>query len=290
MSCSWPVDENSPKLCRLSARSAVLRDDSRAVFPPPPMARLQPMPASHELLAPFDVAITALRPNWAKPDPDMREELRRLGWKVLENTGSSSQEGLWQKLEASMAERGGVVDPQQSEISRGIFDELPPWKILMLVEDQMREDDSALLQTTGRRRSADQYEDSMKMQLMFGVMVRAMQYIKLADTSRLPVERMTLQELLRKWGAFRHVGSGACAGCAGADGGGSQDNGALQLQVPGESQIMTVRNVQLDIEKIQVGFLPFLAVRWRGECLFQEDSSCGNGHHAHEHSRSAVPC
>jgi hypothetical protein len=58
-----------------------------AVFPPPPMARLQPMPASHELLAPFDVAIRALRPNWAKPDPEMRKEVLRLGWKVLEETG-----------------------------------------------------------------------------------------------------------------------------------------------------------------------------------------------------------
>ena len=216
------------------------------------MARLQPTPASHELLAPFDVAIRALRPNWAKPDPDMREEVRRLGWRVLDNTGSSSQAGIWQKLEATMAERGGVVDPLQSEISRGIFDELPPWKILMLVEDQMREDDSALLQGTGRRRSADQYEDSMKMQLMFGVMVRAMQFLKLADTSRLPVERLTLQELLQKWGAFRHVGAGACAGCAGANTGVSQDSGALQLQIPVESRVMTVRNVQIDIEKLQV--------------------------------------
>lgn len=93
------------------------------------MARLQPMPASHELLAPFDVAIRALRPNWAKPDPEMRKEVLRLGWKVLEEKGSSSQEGIWQKLETKMAERGGVVDPKQSELSRGIFDELPPWKV-----------------------------------------------------------------------------------------------------------------------------------------------------------------
>lgn len=93
------------------------------------MARLQPMPASHELLAPFDVAIRALRPNWAKPDPEMRKEVLRLGWKVLEEKGSSSQEGIWQKLETKMAERGGVVDPEQSELSRGIFDELPPWKV-----------------------------------------------------------------------------------------------------------------------------------------------------------------
>lgn len=93
------------------------------------MARLQPMPASHELLAPFDVAIRALRPNWAKPDPEMRKELLRLGWKVLEEKGSSSQEGIWRKLQATMAERGGVVDPKQSELSRGIFDELPPWKV-----------------------------------------------------------------------------------------------------------------------------------------------------------------
>lgn len=93
------------------------------------MARLQPMPASHELLAPFDVAIRALRPNWAKPDPEMRKEVSRLGWKVLEEKGSSTQEGIWQKLETKMAERGGVVDPKQSELSRGIFDELPPWKV-----------------------------------------------------------------------------------------------------------------------------------------------------------------
>jgi hypothetical protein len=87
------------------------------------------MPASHELLAPFDVAIRALRPNWAKPDPEVRKELLRLGWKVLEEKGSSSQEGIWKKLERTMAERGGVVDPKQSELSRGIFDELPPWKV-----------------------------------------------------------------------------------------------------------------------------------------------------------------
>lgn len=95
------------------------------------MARLQPMPASHELLAPFDVAIRALRPNWAKPDPEMRKEVLRLGWKVLEEKGSLSQEGIWQKLQTKMAERGGVVDPKQSELSRGIFDELPPWKVLL---------------------------------------------------------------------------------------------------------------------------------------------------------------
>ena len=99
------------------------------VFPPPPMARLQPMPASHELLAPFDVAIRALRPNWMHPDVDLREEVKRLGWKVLEENGSESQASIWQKLNGIMQARGGVVDPSTSEISKGIFDELPPWKV-----------------------------------------------------------------------------------------------------------------------------------------------------------------
>jgi hypothetical protein len=93
------------------------------------MARLQPMPASHELLASFDAAIYALRPNWAQPDPDMRAEVQRLGWRILADNGSSSQAGIWQKLEAVMQGHGGVVDPACSELSRGIFDELPPWKV-----------------------------------------------------------------------------------------------------------------------------------------------------------------
>lgn len=93
------------------------------------MARLQPMPASHELLAPFDAAIHALRPNWAHPDPEVRQDVARLGWKILAETGSASQAGIWRKLEAVMHERGGVVDPGDSELSRGIFDELPPWKV-----------------------------------------------------------------------------------------------------------------------------------------------------------------
>jgi hypothetical protein len=100
-----------------------------AVFPPPPMARLQPMPASHELLAPFDAAIYALRPNWAHPEPEMRAEVQRLGWRILADNGSVSQAGIWQKLEAVMQSCGGVVDPACSELSRGIFDELPPWKV-----------------------------------------------------------------------------------------------------------------------------------------------------------------
>lgn len=88
------------------------------------------MPASNQLLAPFDVAIRALRPNWACPDPELREEVNRLGWKVLEETGSESQAGIWRKLEEVMHQRGGVVNPHDSELSRGIFDELPPWKVL----------------------------------------------------------------------------------------------------------------------------------------------------------------
>ena len=90
------------------------------------------MPASHELLAPFDPAIHALRPGWAHPDPEVRQDVARLGWAILAETGSASQAGIWRKLEAAMHARGGVVDPADSELSRGIFDELPPWKVRAL--------------------------------------------------------------------------------------------------------------------------------------------------------------
>jgi hypothetical protein len=123
-------------------------------------------------------------------------------------------------------------------------------QILMLVEEQMGEDDSALLKAGGRRRSADQYVDSMKMQLMFGVLVRAMQFLKLADTSRLPIERTTLRDLLRNWGAFPHVGSGNCPACD-AQGEAIADCIAV-LAAPLEARVINIRNVDIDIEKIQV--------------------------------------
>lgn len=120
----------------------------------------------------------------------------------------------------------------------------------------MREDDNALLMAGGRRRSADQYVDSMKMQLMFGVLVRALQFLKLADSSRLPVERTTLKDLLREWGAFPHTGSGQCPACDG--GGSSSADAAPMLTAPVEARVMNIRNVHIDVEKIQVrsGFYP----------------------------------
>jgi hypothetical protein len=123
-------------------------------------------------------------------------------------------------------------------------------QILVLIEEQMREDDNALLMAGGRRRSADQYVDSMKMQLMFGVLVRALQFLKLADSSRLPVERTTLKDLLRKWGAFPHVGSGKCPAC---DAGGvAPADSAPLMTAPVEARVMNIRNVHIDVEKIQV--------------------------------------
>lgn len=114
----------------------------------------------------------------------------------------------------------------------------------------MREDDAALLHSTGRRRSADQYVDSMQMQLMFGVMVRALQSLKLADTSRLPVERSTLQALLHKWGAFKHVGDGPCPACDG--GGGGAAVAVVEQPPPQETKVLRVQNVPLDLENIEV--------------------------------------
>lgn len=124
-------------------------------------------------------------------------------------------------------------------------------QILVLIEEQMREDDNALLMAGGRRRSADQYVDSMKMQLMFGVLVRALQFLKLADSTRLPVERSTLTDLLRKWGAFPHIGSGQCPACDA--GGGTSANAAPGLASPIEAaRVMNIRNIHIDVEKIQV--------------------------------------
>lgn len=122
-------------------------------------------------------------------------------------------------------------------------------QILVLIEEQMREDDNALLMAGGRRRSADQYVDSMKMQLMFGVLVRALQFLKLADSSRLPVERTTLNVLLRKWGAFPHIGGGECPAC---DVGGVAADATPLLAAPVEARVMNIRNVHIDVEKIQV--------------------------------------
>jgi hypothetical protein len=131
-------------------------------------------------------------------------------------------------------------------------------QILVLIEEQMREDDNALLMAGGRRRSADQYVDTMKMQLMFGVLVRALQFLKLADSSRLPVERTTLKDLLQKWGAFPHIGSGQCPACDAAAG--ASSDAAPVLAVPVQARVMNIRNVHIDVEKIQVFFpsFPFL--------------------------------
>jgi hypothetical protein len=100
-----------------------------AVFPPPPMARLQPMPASHELLSPFDDVIRALRPNWANAQAELRNDIQRLGWKILEENAGGMHEGIWQKLEGTMRGHSDIVDPMDSELPKGIFDELPPWKV-----------------------------------------------------------------------------------------------------------------------------------------------------------------
>jgi hypothetical protein len=123
-------------------------------------------------------------------------------------------------------------------------------QILMLVEQQMREDDAALLNSSTRRRSADQYVGSMKMQLMFGVMVRAMQFLKLADTTRLPVERSTLQSLLFKWGAFRHVGDGNCPVCDASAA--SKTEAIVEEPLPLESKVLRMQHVRLDLNKIEV--------------------------------------
>jgi hypothetical protein len=120
----------------------------------------------------------------------------------------------------------------------------------MLVEQQMREDDAALLNSSTRRRSADQFVDSMKMQLMFGVMVRAMQFLKLADTTRLPVERSTLQNLLYKWGAFRHVGDGNCPACDAVAA--NKTEACVEEPPPLESKILRMQHVRLDLDKIEV--------------------------------------
>lgn len=124
----------------------------------------------------------------------------------------------------------------------------------MLIERQMREDEASLLHSSGRRRSADQYVDSMKMQLMFGVMVKALQFLKLADTNRIPVERTTLADMLAKWGAFPHADNGKCSGCDAAAAPSSEDPAIMVENVPPphESKLLKIRNITLDVDLLEV--------------------------------------
>jgi hypothetical protein len=121
-------------------------------------------------------------------------------------------------------------------------------QILMLVEQKMREDEATLLGTCSRH-GMDLHVGSMNMQLMFAVMVRAVQFLRLADSTRLPVERTTLRSLLSKWGAFDHIGAGVCSACSI---GGDAAEAIVVEPAPLESRVLRILNIDLDVEKIEV--------------------------------------
>lgn len=121
-------------------------------------------------------------------------------------------------------------------------------QILMLVEQQMREEEAAMLSGAPRRRSADQYiGGGNKTALLLAVMVRALQFLKLADTSRLPVERTTLRKLLGKWGAFDHLGDGECQACDSPG-----EHARMAVVTDPESKLLKVNDVELDVNTIHV--------------------------------------
>ena len=129
-------------------------------------------------------------------------------------------------------------------------------QILLYIEQQMREDEARLLSGHSRRRSADQYVDSMKMQLMFGIMVKAMQFLKLADTGRIPVVRTGLNDLLKRWGAFPHIDKGRCEGCDGVPPSDTSPKLMVEHQPPPlESKVLKIRNIEINIDKIKVCFM-----------------------------------
>lgn len=81
------------------------------------------------MLAPFDPAIRALRPTWEHPEDELRQDVKRVGWAVLDESKNAAKEGVWRKVEGALDVHGGVADAPASPASKDLLDELPPWKV-----------------------------------------------------------------------------------------------------------------------------------------------------------------
>lgn len=102
-----------------------------------------------------------------------------------------------------------------------------------------------------RRRSAEQHMPAHQAQLAFAVAALAMRYVRLTDTSRLPVERTTLQGLLQRWGAFVHTGSAPCKLCAAPS---AHDvDLCTERPEPLRSSVLRIRNAKVDVDQLQCG-------------------------------------
>jgi hypothetical protein len=99
-----------------------------AVHPPPPLARLQPTPPSRGVLAPFDPMIAALRPEWARPNESLRDEVLSHGWQLLDSAESDCHGGLWAALQAAVGREGGAASLDE-EAEAADLDDLPPWRV-----------------------------------------------------------------------------------------------------------------------------------------------------------------
>jgi hypothetical protein len=264
------------------------------VLPPPPLSRLQPIPGSSEVLAPFDDATSALRPEWAHPDASLRDEVLRSGWELLEESAQSEHHPLWRALQSAVGRRteggpgeGGLT----TEHTQAALDDLPPWKvrqrrcasrcvsswgscrgddtprglprlatarpprtcrlqILMLVEHQMRDDAASRRASPPRRRSAEQYASAARAQRAYGVIARALHFLKLSDTARLPVERATLRSLLANWSAVVHTGVGPCPACD--KHGAAPADANVDEPPPLESRVLQARGMELDVDEVAV--------------------------------------
>jgi hypothetical protein len=133
-------------------------------------------------------------------------------------------------------------------------------QILSLIEQQAREDEAACARGQGGKRRMQKYQGAMTPQLRLGIFAQAIRHLQLADTSRLPVERTTLQALLKRWGGVVHEGSSACPACdqrpvspppASID----------EPPPPLDSPVLRIRNVELDMNNLNVREIPAEAVR-----------------------------
>ena len=123
-------------------------------------------------------------------------------------------------------------------------------QVLTLLERYAREDAALARHPSSRRRSAEQYSRARKAQFAYGVMARALHFLRLSDTSRLPIERTTLAGLLTKWGGVVRTKAQGCAICNKR----APPPRAQDLEEPAllDSKVLRVRHAQLDLDKLQV--------------------------------------
>ena len=124
-------------------------------------------------------------------------------------------------------------------------------QILTLVEQQIREDEAARQHGRPQPCNTAPYPGAMTPQLKLSVLALALQHLQLADTSRLPVERTTLQALLKRWGGLVQTGASVCPACD------QRPNSPAPASIdepppPLDSGVLRMRNVEVDLSSLNV--------------------------------------